>query len=152
MTDPATLAPSISITRHLDASPEAVFAAWTDPDQFARWFGTEHTTVDRAAMDVRVGGLWSARMVLGDGGEIGWHGRYEEVEPPLRLVFTLSDRPGDEFELVTVELVRRDGGTEMIFTQAGGHMAPEQYRQAEEGWRSFFDDLAAGLVASPADG
>ena len=97
-------------------------------------------------MDVRVGGDWKARMILPDGNEIGWHGSYQEVEAPSRLVMTLSDRPGDQFELVTVELKSVGGGTEMIFTQSGGNMPPENYAQAEDGWRSFFDDLATGLA------
>jgi len=144
MTEPV-LTPNIAITRTFDAAPQAVFAAWTEPEQFARWFGGSATAVHDVEMDVRTGGHWRARMVLGDGSEIGWHGAYEEVTPPRRLVFTLSDRPGDQFERVTVELEAADGGTRMSFTQAGGHMPPEQYARAEAGWRAFFEDLAAAL-------
>ena len=137
--------PYISLRRNFDAPPGAVFAAWTSPDQFGRWFGTESATVEDVAMEPRIGGAWGARMILGDGTEIGWHGSYLEVEPSHRLVFTLSDRPGDQFERVTVVLLEIDGGTEMTFTQEGGNMPPENYAQAEAGWRTFFDDLASGL-------
>jgi uncharacterized protein YndB with AHSA1/START domain len=136
---------SIAITRTFDAPNDVVFAAWTTPSQFAAWFGTAANTVDDVVMDVREGGGWKARMVTGDGMVIGWHGSYVEVDPPHRLVFTLSDRPGDEFELVTVVLRAVDGGTEMTFTQAGGHMPPENYAQAEAGWRAFFDEMELGL-------
>jgi len=135
----------ISLTRTFAAPPEAVFEAWTDPAAFGRWFGTAATTVEDVSMDVRVGGEWRARMVLGEGTEIGWHGAYLEVAPPHRLVLTLSDRPGDQYEQVTVELRPVEGGTEMTFTQSGGNMPPENYAQAEEGWRTFFDELATGL-------
>jgi uncharacterized protein YndB with AHSA1/START domain len=128
------------------APPESVFKAWTNPNEFGRWFGTEATAVEDVSMDLRVGGAWSARMILGDGTEIGWHGSYLELEAPHRLVLSLSDRPGDQFERVTVDLKEVDGGTEMTFTQAGGNMPPENYVQAETGWRSFFDDLAKGLA------
>jgi uncharacterized protein YndB with AHSA1/START domain len=137
--------PYISITRMFAASPEDVFEAWTNPTQFGRWFGTESTAVEDVQMDLRVGGEWSARMILGDGAEIGWHGSYLEVDTPHRLVLNLSDRPGEQFERVTVELTKIKGGTEMTFTQSGGNMPPENYGQAEEGWRSFFDDLSKGL-------
>jgi uncharacterized protein YndB with AHSA1/START domain len=137
--------PYISITRTFAVAPNVIFEAWTDPGQFGRWFGTESTSVEDVVMDVRVGGDWSARMILGDGSQIEWHGRYLEVKAPERLVFTLSDRPGTEFERVSVDLTTVDGGTAMHFTQAGGHMPPENYAQAEAGWRSFFDDLAKGL-------
>jgi uncharacterized protein YndB with AHSA1/START domain len=137
--------PYISITRTFDASPEAVFGAWTSPTEFGRWFGTESVAVEDVRMDLRVGGDWSARMVLADGTEIPWHGSYLEVDAPHRLVLSLSDRPGDQFERVSVVLREVQAGTEMTFTQSGGHMPPENYAQAEEGWRSFFDDLAKGL-------
>ena len=137
--------PNISIVRTFDASPEALFEAWTNPAEFGRWFGTESTAVEDVRMDVRVGGSWTARMILGDGAEIGWHGSYLEVDPPHHLVLSLSDRPGDQLERVSVHLKKIEGGTEMTFTQSGGHMPSENYAQAEEGWRSFFEDLAKGL-------
>jgi len=139
---------NITITRRFEAPPEVVYRAWTDPRQFAQWFGTTQTTVEDESMDVVVDGAWSARMVLGDGSEIGWHGSYLELEPPRRLVLTLSDRPGDLFELVVVQLDERDGGAEMTFTQSGDHMPAEQYREAELGWRAFFDDMASALVGA----
>ncbi len=139
MTDQA---PYILISRTFNASLEEVFEAWTNPASFGRWFGTEVTPVEDVRMDVRVGGEWSARMVLEDGMEIGWHGSYLEVDAPHRLVLSLSDRPGDQFERVTVDLKQIESGTEMTFTQTGGNMPPENYARAEEGWRSFFDDLA----------
>jgi uncharacterized protein YndB with AHSA1/START domain len=137
--------PYISITRTFDAPPEDVFEAWTNPTLFGRWFGTESTAVEEVSIDLRVGGEWSARMIPGDGPAIGWHGSYLEVDAPNRLVLSLSDRPGDQYELVTVDLKGVGGRTEMTFTQSGGHMPPENYAQAEQGWRSFFDDLAKGL-------
>ena len=140
--------PYISITRTFDVPSEVVFEAWTGPAQFGRWFGTESTVVEDVSLDVRVGGEWSARMVLGDGMEIGWHGSYLEVDGPRRLVLSLSDRPGDRFERVTVDLKEVGGGTEMTFTQSGGNMPAENYAQAEEGWRAFFDDLGTGLSAT----
>ena len=138
----------IHIIRTFDAPPDAVFAAWTDPGQFAHWFGGAGTSVDDVSMDVRPGGAWSARMNLEDGTVIPWRGAYQEVDPPTRLVLTLADRPGDEYELVTVVLASAgDGGTEMTFTQVGGHMPPEGYAQAEQGWQAFFNDLAGALVS-----
>lgn len=148
MTDRSPDTVDITITRDFSAPPEAVYRAWTDPAQFGQWFGSTATTVEDVTMDLRVGGEWRARMVLGDGNEIGWHGSYRELDPPRRLVLTLADRPGDEYELVTVDLSPTADGTRMVFTQAGGHMPPEQYTRAEEGWRAFFDDLAVGLADS----
>jgi len=142
VTDPDTY---FSITRTWRAPPDEVFRAWTDPARFGRWFGTEATTVEDVSIDLQVGGEWRARMVLGDGTEIGWHGSYHEVDAPHHLVLSLSDRPGDQYERVTVDLEAVEGGTQMTFTQSGGNMPPEHHAEAEAGWRAFFDDLATGL-------
>ena len=136
----------ISITRTFDAPLDAVFAAWTTPTQIRPL--VRHRIDQGGGRIHGREGRWrlEGRMILPDGNEIGWHGSYQEVEAPSRLVMTLSDRPGDQFELVTVELRSVGGGTEMTFTQSGGNMPPENYAQAEDGWRSFFDALATGLA------
>jgi uncharacterized protein YndB with AHSA1/START domain len=80
--------------------------------------------------------------------EIQWKGEYREVSEPERLVFTLSDQPGEEYELVTVVLTDLgDGRTEMLFQQRG-QMRPEQYDRAKEGWGSFFDRIAERLIGA----
>ena len=49
------------------------------------------------SMDVRPGGSWRATMFADAGRhEIRWKGEYREVVEPERLVFTISDQPGDD--------------------------------------------------------
>jgi uncharacterized protein YndB with AHSA1/START domain len=112
----------LTITRVFKAPRELVFDAWTNPQHFARWFGGKDVDIpiDTVSMDVRPGGSWKATMVLPDGGhQIHWLGEYVEVDPPERLVLTLSDGPEDR-EVVTVV----------------------QYEQAKAGYQTFFDALA----------
>ena len=137
----------IIIRRTFAASPQQVFDAWTDPAQFAVWFGTKGTLVTDVVMDVRVGGEWAAMMIIGTDSTIAWSGTFVELDPPLRLVLTLQDRPGPEHEVCTVELSAVDDGTQMLFTQVGGHMDEAGYARAKEGWEAFFSDLAALLPA-----
>jgi uncharacterized protein YndB with AHSA1/START domain len=85
--------------------------------------------------------------MLAERGEIHWHGEYVEVDPPDRLVFTISDNTGDRYELVTVLLTELDEGrTEMRFEQRG-QLPPEVYEAAKQGWGVFFDRLAERLAA-----
>ncbi|HTD49093.1 MAG TPA: SRPBCC domain-containing protein, partial [Acidimicrobiia bacterium] len=58
ITDPTTWAldREIVLVRVLDATREAVFAAWTDADAFCQWFGPDGFTCTVRAMDVRPGG------------------------------------------------------------------------------------------------
>lgn len=132
-----------------DAPRAEVWREWTEPERFADWYGGPDLAVplETVSMDVRPGGKW--RLVMhAPQGEIHWDGEYVEVEKPERLVFTVSDDPGsDLYELCTVVLAELgDGRTEMHFTQSGGHMRPDQYRRAEEGWSGFFRRVAERLA------
>jgi uncharacterized protein YndB with AHSA1/START domain len=142
--------PDISITRVFDAPRERVWREWTDPEAFADWYGgaQAEVPVSSVSMDLREGGAWKATMFAGpERTEINWHGEYREVSEPERLVFTVADRPGEEFDLVTVALTDLgDGRTEMLMEQAGGHMTPDEYERAKQGWGGFFDRLAERLA------
>jgi uncharacterized protein YndB with AHSA1/START domain len=142
--------PDISITRVFDAPRDVVWREWTEPEAFADWFGGPEFEVplSSVSMDVRPGGEWRLTM-LADPGEIHWEGEYQEVAPPERLVFTVTDRPNEpQFDVCTVVLTDLgDGRTEMLFEQSGGHMPPESYERAATGWGVFFDRVDERLAA-----
>jgi uncharacterized protein YndB with AHSA1/START domain len=119
-----------------------------EPARFADWFGSENGEVplSSVSMDVRPGGALRLTMFAGsERREINWKGQYHEVEPPQRLVFTISDQPGEVYELVTVILSDLgDGRTEMLFEQRG-QLPPEAYERAAQGWSTFFDRIAERL-------
>ena len=143
--------PEFTITRIFDAPRELVFRAWTDPDQFARWWGGSGATTPRETMrmDVRPGGEWYADMTSdNDGSKHPFAGVYREVVENERLVMTLSegDRPDpDRQHVMTVTFTDLDGKTERVFTQAGdfSEFTAEQLEGLRGGWGSFFDALAA---------
>jgi uncharacterized protein YndB with AHSA1/START domain len=142
----------IRITRVFDAPRERVWREWTEAEAFADWFGgTEgHVPLSTVSMDVRAEGAWRLTMLFGpERREIHWEGEYRVVEEPERLVFTVSDRPGDDaYELVTVVLTDLgDGRTEMLLTQRG-HMSPEEYKRAGQGWSGFFDRIDERLLGN----
>lgn len=138
----------ISITRVFDAPVERVWREWTEPSRFADWFGGPSASVplESVSMDVRDGGAWKLTMHVA-GRSIDWHGAYQEVVEPSRLVFTLTDQaPEAGYDVVTVDLRDLgDGRTEMRFEQRGG-MTPEQYRAAGAGWGRFFDYIEQRLA------
>jgi uncharacterized protein YndB with AHSA1/START domain len=144
-------ADGITIRRVFHAPRERVWKEWTEPEAFADWFGGPDSDVplSTVAMDVRAGGSWRLTMYAEPGRrEIRWHGEYREVAEPERLVFTVTDRPGEDAnELVIVELTDLgDGRTEMRFQQRGGGLTAEEYERAGQGWGIFFDRVAARLA------
>jgi uncharacterized protein YndB with AHSA1/START domain len=142
--------PGIAITRVFGAPRERLWREWTEPERFADWYGGADAEIPLATvtMDVRPGGRWKLTMRFGPR-EIHWHGEYREVVPPERLVFTVSDRPGEVAEeLVIVDVTDLgDGRTEMRFQQRGGGLSPDGYERAKSGWGTFFDHVDARLLA-----
>jgi uncharacterized protein YndB with AHSA1/START domain len=129
-----------------------VWKEWTEPESFADWFGGTESEVplSSVSIDLRPGGSWRLAMFAAPGPrEIHWKGEYREVVEPERLVFTLSDQPGeDAYELITVVLTDLgDGRTEMLFEQRG-RMSADQYERAGQGWSTFFDRIAERLAGA----
>lgn len=107
----------IVITRTFRAPARIVFEAWTRPEHVRRWWAPESRGVSlkQCDADVRPGGTY--RYVLArEGMEIcAFSGKYMEVEPPTRLVYTewFEPIPGAE-ALVTVSFEERGGSTTLV--------------------------------------
>jgi uncharacterized protein YndB with AHSA1/START domain len=139
----------LTITRTFEAPRELVWKEWTEPERFADWFGAElEVPIGSVSMDVRPGGSLRLKMLTGrDANEIQWKGEYSEVHEPERLVFTISDQPGEErYEEITVVLTDLGDGRTEVLLQQRGHMTPEQYERAGQGWSGFFDRMAERLA------
>jgi uncharacterized protein YndB with AHSA1/START domain len=135
--------PSLTLKRRLNAPPAKVYAAWTDPQKIARWFGPARVKAgtEQASIDARIGGRYrvSFTMESGEYSEVG--GVYREMVPNQRLVFSWAWHSTPEREsLVTVTLKPDGDGTlltlrhEQLFDQAArdGH---------ERGWIGALDKL-----------
>jgi uncharacterized protein YndB with AHSA1/START domain len=134
----------IEIDRNFAAPPTVVFAAWTTPQHFARWFGGKNVQVPLDSLDfvAEPGRKWTAQMVLPDGNTIDWTGDFIEVVPVERLVFTITDHPAEPGRAtIVVELTPIAGGTQMRFTQETPGFTPEQQGGVLAGWQSFIDEL-----------
>jgi len=78
----------ILITREFDSPPGLVYKAWTTPELVMRWWAGDHGEMVRADIDLRVGGGWRYVMRTGGGGEIAFHGEFQELVPGERIVTT----------------------------------------------------------------
>lgn len=101
------------ITRTLNAPPRLVFEAWTRVDLFQRWWVPKSIglTLLACELDVRVGGAYRLVFQHPDAPEgMAFHGRYLEVTPPTRLVWT-NDEAGGNGQITTVTFEEKDGQT-----------------------------------------
>ena len=146
---PACDAPlELRLQRRFDAPVERVWRAWTDPQALMRWFGPAETRqVLQAETDVRVGGAYLVAFATEDGREHYASGRYQEVEPRRRLVFTWAwrDTP-EETSLITLEFTPAGTGTELAFLQTP--FVDQATRDGHEhGWAGAMGRLADHLAA-----
>jgi uncharacterized protein YndB with AHSA1/START domain len=135
----------VLITHVFDAPRDVVWAAWTDPDQVARWFGPEGMEVPRGsvAIDLRVGGAYELTMV-GGGGQHPLTYEIVELDPPRLLVLRCDPIPEvgiHEATFTRVELHDHGGKTRMTLSDGPYTEATH----AEAGWHSAFAKLAALL-------
>lgn len=139
---------TVTLTRIYNAPRERVWKAWTDPKQFAQWWGPAGFTNPRCEVDVRPGGAIRIDMRGPDGTVYPMTGVYEEVVAYERLVFTASalDEKGKPlFEVLnTVTFAEQGGKTKLtvqarVVTKTAG--ADAMLDGMEEGWKGSLDRL-----------
>lgn len=105
------------ITRTFDALPRIVFEAWTRPELLRQWWVPKSfgVTLRSCEADVRVGGTY--RFVFSHGAStVEFFGRYLEVVPPSRLVWT-NEEAGDAGAVTTVTFEEKGGKTVLVMRE-----------------------------------
>lgn len=131
------------IERYYRASPERVFAAWSDPSAKARWFPKADE------FDFRVGGREINRGGPPNGPIYTFDACYQEIVQDSRIVYTYTLDQGEtriSVSLTTVEMKPSSNGTQLIYTEQvaflDGHDTPEQ---REHGTKLLLDKLGEEL-------
>jgi uncharacterized protein YndB with AHSA1/START domain len=102
-------------TRTFDGPARIVFEAWTKPELIMRWWAPKSFGISflSCETDVRTGG--SYRFVFGHAASeqpMAFFGRYIEVTPPSRLVWTNEE--GEDGAVTTVTFQEKDGKTLVV--------------------------------------
>ncbi len=103
------------VTRTIDGPRHVVFEAWTDADLFRQWWVPKSYGLKLLSceIDARVGGGYRLTFDTGAAEPMAFFGRYLEVTPPKRLVWTNEE--GDEGTVVTTVTFEDDGaGTRLV--------------------------------------
>jgi uncharacterized protein YndB with AHSA1/START domain len=133
---------------HVDALPERVFAYFTDAEAMVAWMG------DSARLEPTVGGEFAV-----DVRGVAVRGRYLELDPPHRLVFSWGHEGSAELppaaSTVEVRLVPARGGTNVVIEHRD--LPGPRVAGHRRGWDMFLRRLAvaaggeAGELGPPAD-
>lgn len=104
----------VVVTRWFDAPARLVFQAWSQPELFRKWWVPKSLgmTLHECEMDVRTGGTY--RLNFGEG--IDFFGRYLEVTPPSRIVWT-NEEGGDDGSVTTVTFEEHDDRTLVVVSE-----------------------------------
>src|SRR3954452_5058031 len=104
----------VVVTRSFDAPARLVFEAWSKPELFTRWWVPKSMgmTLHSCEMDVRTGGTY--RLNFGEG--MDFFGRYIEVTPPSRIVWT-NEEGGDIGSVTTVTFEEKGGQTLLVMSE-----------------------------------
>jgi len=102
------------VTRTFDAPAHIVFEAWTKPELLKRWWVPKSMGMSLLSceMDVRVGGGYRLEFSHGDAKSMAFFGRYLEVTPHARLVWTNDE--SDDGPVTTVTFEEKDGKTLLV--------------------------------------
>src|ERR1700722_10234988 len=102
------------VTRTFNGPARIVFEAWTTPELMKRWWAPKSTgmVLLSCEQDVRVGGKY--RLVFGRGTSesMAFHGKYLDVIPPSRLVWTNEE--SDDGAVTTLTFEEKDGKTLLV--------------------------------------
>jgi len=152
----------VRIVRHFTASPEQVFAAWTDAGRLVRWFAPANCELAVLRCDPRLGGELVTSTSAPGFPSCTCLATFTEFDPPHRLAFSWSfcDENGravtaaaagrpewPDKTVVTVKFKVVEGGTEMELSQTVSATLAEDTGAAPS-WRMMFDRLAQELELS----
>ncbi|MBV9524218.1 MAG: SRPBCC domain-containing protein [Candidatus Dormibacteraeota bacterium] len=149
----ATPVKQLVVERTVNASPERVFDAFTEPEQLEKWWWPKGFSCPAAEVDLRVGGTYRLAMKWPSStpAEAKFShylgGEYYEIDRPRRLVMSgraINDEEGEIFAtLIELTFQARDGGTAITMRQSYFDPMPpaDAMAGAEQGWSEQLDKL-----------
>ncbi|MEL6278417.1 MAG: SRPBCC domain-containing protein [Pseudomonadota bacterium] len=128
--------------------PELMFRLFTEPEHLARWFGPVGFTVEEARTDLKPGGAWRIVMRSPEGNQHRVTGVYEEVSPPVRVVFSWAWESEDgslgHVSRVIIAFASTDSGCRMSLRHE--NLADDEARAGHgRGWTSSLESIDAYL-------
>jgi uncharacterized protein YndB with AHSA1/START domain len=138
------VARAASVRRTLPASPEEVYAEWTDPQAMAEWMCPRPARCTSVTLVPRVGG--DLRLEIEENGTaFAVWGRFRVLDPPHRLEFTwsCSTWPDPTVESIVTVTLEAAGGDETVMTIEHRGFPAELVPRHEAGWEAIATQLAA---------
>ncbi len=160
---------ALTLERTFSASPERLFAVWTETEHLKAWFGPKGTTFSTCVMDLRPGGFFHYGMNTPDGASMWGKWTILDVVPGQKLVTlaAFSDEKRGEtrhpmaadWPLETLSSLRLEpmgNGTRLVLQWAPWNAAPHEmelfsasHAAMRQGWAGTFEELDTYLASLP---
>jgi len=141
------------VTRTFNGPARIVFEAWTKPELMKLWWAPKSSGVPLLSceMDVRVGGSYRLAFGRDEASSFAFFGKYLEVEPPSRLVWTNEE--SEDAAVTTVTFEEKDGQTQLVLHELypTKEALDEAIAGMADGMPEQFEQLDA-LLATLGDG
>jgi uncharacterized protein YndB with AHSA1/START domain len=138
------------VTRTFDAPARIVFEAWSKPELFMRWWAPKSLGMPLRSceMDVRTGGKYRLEFGQDAASSMAFFGKYIEVIPDARIVWTNDEAESEDGAVTTVSFVEKDGKTLLSYSELyPSKEALEANAGAEGAMPEQFEQLDALLVS-----
>jgi uncharacterized protein YndB with AHSA1/START domain len=135
----------IAVSHTFNAPLQIVYDAWSKPDLFKRWWAPKSMGVPMISceMDVRTGGGYRIAFGHNPAEAMAFFGKYIEVVPNVRMVWTNEE--GEDGAVTTVTFEEKGGGKTLVVlrerypskdaldaSQGAEGALPEQFAQLDE--------------------
>ena len=120
------------VTRTFNAPPSTVYRTWSQPELFQRWWvpkSAPGVSLVSCDLDVRTGGKYRLEFGAGGSNTMAFYGKYLEVVPNERIVWTNDE--GEEGAITTVTFEDQGGRTLLKFHEV--HPSREALEEALQG-------------------
>jgi uncharacterized protein YndB with AHSA1/START domain len=136
----------------VEAPPDIIYQALTDPEQLTNWWGDDKTYhCDSWKVDLKIGGTWQSKGKGIQGDPFSVEGEYLEIDPPKVLSYTWNPSwhkiPPTKVRWV---LTPQGTGTLVQVTHSGFRGNVEALENHKGGWPSVLNWLR-NYAATKAD-
>jgi uncharacterized protein YndB with AHSA1/START domain len=129
---------TMTVETHVSASMAKVWECWTQPEHIMHWnFASNDWQCPSATNDLRVGGVFSARMEAKDGSSgFDFSGTYTEIVPDERIAYVMA---GEDARKVDVTFT--DVGHGILVTETFETETENPVDMQRVGWQAILDNF-----------
>ena len=140
---------NLNATKEFSASPQSLYSAWTEPEKLKQWWKPMGSQLEEVISELNEGGRIEYHFTSDNRNNLTVKGRYMEVVPNEKLVYTwnwqMQDEALDDSEYKLTIVFKSAGSGSSIEVTQENNKDQEPLIPHKHGWDEALDHLAAYL-------